>query len=289
MAKFRMVHTEFWDDPKVVEEMTPEDKFFFLYLLTNSNTTQIGIYQITKKQMAFDIGYSQESINSLLERFIHHHKIVIYNISTRELAIKNWGRYNFNKGGKPVIDCVNSELKAVKDISLIQFVGERIDKDEIRKLYESYYDTSTTGGQEEEKEEEKEKEEEEEKKPSRPKQVYDEQSIHYQLALRLYQNILANNENHKKPDLKKWANDVRLMMERDKRTEDQVIYLMDWCQNDAFWKKNILSPFKLREKFDQLVITVKEEMKKKNLQTSKGNDVPRAYQSLKDWADEDES
>ncbi len=53
MAKYRMVHTEFWDDPKVVEELTPEDKFFFLYLLTNANTTQIGIYQITKKQMAF--------------------------------------------------------------------------------------------------------------------------------------------------------------------------------------------------------------------------------------------
>lgn len=50
MARFRMVHTEFWDDPKVVEEMTPEDKYFFLYLLTNSNTTQIGIYQITKNK-----------------------------------------------------------------------------------------------------------------------------------------------------------------------------------------------------------------------------------------------
>lgn len=28
-------------------------------------------------------------------------------------------------------------------------------------------------------------------KPSRPKQVYNEQSIHYRLALRLYQNIFA--------------------------------------------------------------------------------------------------
>ena len=65
MAKFRMVHTEFWNDPRVVEEMTPEDKYFFLYLLTNANTTQIGIYQITKKQMAFDTGHSIESINAL--------------------------------------------------------------------------------------------------------------------------------------------------------------------------------------------------------------------------------
>lgn len=187
MAKFRMVHTEFWDDPKVVEEMTPEDKLFFLYLLTNSNTTQIGIYQITKKQMAFDIGYSIESVNSLLDRFISHHKLVRYNPNTREIALKNWGKYNFSRGGKPVIDCVISELKQVKDKTLIPFVGERVEKQEIKKIYDSYYDTcndssassddlekpneintsddtyhdtTTISGQEEEKEEEKEKEEE---------------------------------------------------------------------------------------------------------------------------------
>ncbi|WP_080875576.1 hypothetical protein [Oceanobacillus timonensis] len=164
MAKFRMVHTEFWDDPKVVEEMTPEDKYFFLYLLTNSNTTQIGIYQITKKQMAFDLGYSMESVNSLMERFVNHHRLVVYNSDTRELAIKNWGRYNFNRGGKPVLDCVSSELKLVKDQSLIPFVSERIERSEIKALYdthdESYNDTSTIRGQEEEKEEEEEKEKE---------------------------------------------------------------------------------------------------------------------------------
>jgi hypothetical protein len=134
----------------------------------------------------------------------------------------------------------------------------------------------------------------ERKKPSRPKQVYDEQSIHYQLALRLYQKILSNNENHKEPDFQKWANDVRLMLERDNRTEEQIIYLIDWCQQDSFWKSNILSTSKLREKFDQLVIRVKEDTNKKNKQSVTTNGMPRAYQSLPrrtemlpDWFDED--
>ncbi|WP_051359539.1 hypothetical protein [Paucisalibacillus globulus] len=157
MAKYRMVHTEFWDDPKVVEEMTPEDKLFFLYLLTNANTTQIGIYQITKKQMAFDTGYSIESINSLLDRFINHHSIIRYNPDTREIAIKNWGKYNLNRGGKPVIDCVRSELKDVKDESFIQFVGSHIERNEIKEIYDTYHDSPTTRGQKE-KEKEKEKE-----------------------------------------------------------------------------------------------------------------------------------
>ncbi|MFB4471740.1 DNA replication protein DnaD [Oceanobacillus caeni] len=165
MAKFRMVHTEFWDDPKVVEEMTPEDKLFFLYLLTNGNTTQIGIYQITKKQMAFDIGYSLETINSLLDRLINHHKLIKYNPETREIAIKNWGKYNLNRGGKPMLDCVKSELTEVKDRELISYVGENVQHSDIKNLYVTSDDTSTIRGQykEEEKEEEEYKEKDKDK------------------------------------------------------------------------------------------------------------------------------
>jgi len=91
LMPFRLVYTEFWEDPKVMEEMTPEDKYFYLYLLTNPNTNMIGVYRITKKQMAFDLGYSSESINSILDRFINFHKLIIYNDKTREICIKNYG------------------------------------------------------------------------------------------------------------------------------------------------------------------------------------------------------
>lgn len=142
MSTFRMVHTEFWNDPIVIEEMTPEDKYFFLYLLTNPSTTQIGIYQITKKQMAFDMGYSMETINSLLDRFTQHHGIVKYNHETRELAIKNWGKFNLRRGGKPMIDCVKSELEEVKDLELISYVGEQVVNASIKNIFDSYHVTS---------------------------------------------------------------------------------------------------------------------------------------------------
>jgi hypothetical protein len=138
MAKFRMVRVDFWRNPVVLDEMSPEDKYFYLYLLTNPNTTQIGIYPITKKQMAFDLGYSIESVHALMERFIHHHKVIRYNPETRELAIKNWGKYNLQKGGKPIIDCIYSELKEVVDRSLIQYVSESIQKGEICSAYQSF-------------------------------------------------------------------------------------------------------------------------------------------------------
>jgi DnaD/phage-associated family protein len=138
MAKYRMVRTDFWKNPIVFEDMTPEDKFFYLYLLTNPETTQIGIYKISKKQMAVDLGYSIESVHSLMERFIKHYKVIRYNPETRELAIKSWGKYNLHKGGKPVMDCIFSELKDIEDSSLIQYVSESINREEIRSLFESF-------------------------------------------------------------------------------------------------------------------------------------------------------
>lgn len=173
MSAFRKIHTKFWTDPRVLEEMTPEDRYFYLYILTNPNTTQIGIYQITKKQMAFELGYSTESINSLMDRFINHHNLIRYNHETRELAILNWGKHNFDRGGKPVEDCIIKELKDVKDKELIKIISENIENIKIKDIFynyllldnDTYDDTSTIRitirGQEEEKEEEEEEEEKE--------------------------------------------------------------------------------------------------------------------------------
>lgn len=50
----------------------------------------------------------------------------------------------------------------------------------------------------------------------------------------------------------KWRDAARLLIDRDQRTEAQVIAAIDWCQSDEFWRGNILSLPKLREKYDQL-------------------------------------
>jgi hypothetical protein len=159
-----------------------------------------------------------------------------------------------------------------------------VDKDKVVSDAETPQETREETPQSKVKES-KEKESKVKKISNSPKPVYDEQSIHYQLALRLFKNILINSPDYKEPNLQNWANDVRLMLEQDKRTKEQISYLMDWVQNDSFWKSNILSTSKLREKFDQLAIRVKEDISKQNKSTKK--EVPRAYQSLQDWADEE--
>ena len=45
---------------------------------------------------------------------------------------------------------------------------------------------------------------------------------------------------------------MRLLLDRDKCTPEQVAAAIKWCQRDEFWRGNILSASKLREKYDQL-------------------------------------
>lgn len=56
----------------------------------------------------------------------------------------------------------------------------------------------------------------------------------------------------KAPNLDTWADTVRLMVERDGLACDEVISMFKAAQADAFWSSNILSPGKLREKWDRL-------------------------------------
>ena len=51
---------------------------------------------------------------------------------------------------------------------------------------------------------------------------------------------------------KAWRNAARLLLDRDKRTEDEIVAAIDWCQRDDFWRSNILSMPTLRAKYDRL-------------------------------------
>lgn len=217
MALYRSVRVGFWKNHKVLEEMTPEDKLFMLYLLTNPSTTQIGIYKISKKQMAFELGYSVESVSCMIDRFVNNYGVIRYNETTRELGIKSWGKYNFSRLGKPMIDCIKKELVEVEDKSMIEFVLQRISNLTVRSLYkecigpsenigfdDTYHDTltsrTTIRGQ---KEKEEEKEEEKEKNNNSHDLIggsiygYGDKSIKNGKYSREYKD--KNGENFKKP------------------------------------------------------------------------------------------
>jgi len=86
-----------------------------------------------------------------------------------------------------------------------------------------------------------------------------------ELALYLEKLIKDNKPDYKfrgKHYIEKWANEVRLMRERDKRDYDRIKRVMEFALNDDFWKYNILSMEKLRKQFDRLEMQMNKKKKK---------------------------
>ncbi|ECM8074755.1 hypothetical protein RZR66_25595 [Citrobacter freundii] len=73
--------------------------------------------------------------------------------------------------------------------------------------------------------------------------------------IRLYEQAAESDGElvrPKEPNWVSWANEVRLMCTHDNRNHRQICELYGRVNRDPFWCKNILSPSKLREKWDEL-------------------------------------
>lgn len=119
MAIFRKVHVQFWSDV-FVQSLTPEQRYFFLYLLTNERTKQCGIYETTTRQISYDTGYNIETVLKLIDFFTAAKKIR-FSGETNEIAIKNWEKYNGSRS-PDVKSLVNKEVKSIKNKKLIEWV-----------------------------------------------------------------------------------------------------------------------------------------------------------------------
>ena len=141
MAKFRQIYISFWQNEYIQEEMEPEEKLFYLYLLSGPSSSQIGIYQISKRQMAFDTGFSNDKIDELMDKFINIHKLIDYDEKYREVVIIKWGNLNLNKGGKPIEDLIIKELRKIKNLSFIKYRLEDCRNERLSELIHLFYDT----------------------------------------------------------------------------------------------------------------------------------------------------
>jgi predicted phage replisome organizer len=108
------------------------------------------------------------------------------------------------------------------------------------------------------------------------KRMYEFSDIEMELSKYLFERMRQNNPEAKEPNFQTWSNQIRLMIERDNRKPEQIRNMIDWCQNDSFWKTNILSTKKLRDKYDQLKVRALEDYNRQ----SGGNQRQRQVQDV---------
>ena len=144
MAIYRTVHTTFWTDSKVLDDFTPEDKFFMLYLLTNPHTNITGCYEISLKQIARDTGWNDETVINLIKRFREIHKVIDYDFDTKEVLVINWCKYNWTKSEK-LMKSVELVMKHIKNPLFREFVEKlTTTKDRVYIGYTYPMDTSVS-------------------------------------------------------------------------------------------------------------------------------------------------
>ena len=98
------------------------------------------------------------------------------------------------------------------------------------------------------------------------------------LAENLKNLILQNKSDYifKGEDfLEKWAYGFEKMIRLDKRDPTRIKEVMRWALKNSFWRSNILSAAKLREKFDSLELKMQQKPP-----------ISRAFESLRELANE---
>ena len=129
MAIYQKIQKSFWTDSKVDDDFTPEQKFLYLYLLTNPHTNMAGCYEISTKQMSRETGLPIGVIEDNLSELQNRLHVIYYDISTKELLLINWWKYNWGSSPK-VRTCVSSDIKLIKNKNFKKYL-EKINNGEI--------------------------------------------------------------------------------------------------------------------------------------------------------------
>jgi hypothetical protein len=124
MSKLRSVSTGFWSDP-LIEDLKPNEKLLFLYLITNEKTNMLGIYESSSKKMSFETGIQIKDLENILKALegfkrikrignwvllVNYMKHQNYNTNMKKSAITIFNELpnelNFNK-----IDIINGSIE----------------------------------------------------------------------------------------------------------------------------------------------------------------------------------
>ncbi|MDN4131889.1 replication protein [Pantoea ananatis] len=87
----------------------------------------------------------------------------------------------------------------------------------------------------------------------------------------------------KQPNWPSWSNDIRLMRNAIEVTHHEICEVFKWANSDHFWQTNIMSPSKLREKWD----TLKAQMNQPNRNRQPAIQQPsQHWNSRESWENE---
>lgn len=248
--RIRSIKPEFWrsDD---IDALDWETRLVFIGLWSYVDDNGVGIYKmpnIVSDLFAHDFyrdpNATLKRVSEALTRLESRSMIDLYRVGDRDyLYITNWERHqrvnNPNKPRYPLPTSENSE--PIEDLS-------RSDTGSNENLSPGAGEQRSRGTGEQRT-----------SSSAKPPAVAEPPREDVEaLCVRLRDHIAGNTT--KTPNITaKWRTEARLLLDRDGIPFEEAIRVLDWCQLDQFWKSNILSMPKFREKFAALQIKAHQQ------------------------------
>lgn len=246
-----------------VQSVPPSVRWLWITMLLIADGNRTGVVDMPIERLAARAGLSLTQTNEGLAVLSapdeesasddeQGRRIVpIREDSTRGWKLVNWEKYKAIAKEEQQREQTRLRVAAFRDriTSGNATVTERND------------DVTASEAEEETKAKAKRKPSSDRKRPTPP--LFDEDSKELRSARYLFAKIRRNNPTAREPNWQAWARDFAPIYRIDKREPTAVKAIIDWCQDDSFWRAKVLSPANLREKFDRLTIESKPKLPSK--------------------------
>ena len=257
---------------KIVTDIFDDEKILFIELLPEGDTILIIWFKLLMLAGKINNGgvllfnntmpYTDEMLATIFRRKITivrlalktFHDFGMVEIVDNVVYISNWKKHqnldsleNRNKYMKDYMKKYRENIRQITEESVNSSVSVN------SKLNVNKTDIELELERELDKEEYKELKQ----KNSIDKKFADD-SIEMRIALYFHSLILDNDPNFRKPNFQSWCKDIDGLLRIDKRSIDDVQDVIVFATENKFWRSNVLSAKKLREKFSTLYMQMKE-------------------------------
>ena len=116
---YSKIQRNFWETDEA-REMTPEEKYFWMYLQTNANVNTLGCYAFRMRKAMDETGYNRETLEKLLQRMEQVLRI-LYDEGAKEVFLLHWAEGNWNKK-TATLRALAADLKEIQSKTLKETV-----------------------------------------------------------------------------------------------------------------------------------------------------------------------
>jgi len=239
MSKLRSINTRIWSD-SWFEELEPESKLLFIYLITNDINNMLGVYEISIRKISFDTGIDKTRVQKALEDFERANKV---KYAHGYIMLNNFIKHqSYNKNMKISAVNVYNELPSELKQHDLQFIDNQDINKGFERLCKGFGIVRKI--EDESKDESKDECEEENTIAQKNNFLHEKDLLNKVYSYFDLKVIESLNEKSKN----KWLDEIRKLHEIDNYSFAEIQETIIWGRQDEFWSNNFHSILGLRQK-----------------------------------------